>query len=143
MGAVARRHVQGQLRSDDHQPGASDKDGDSLSYSITIPKGNGGVFISGYEDPNKAKFYTGLDYLQANMDHNGHPTYSIDAKNGLLTWDAPGAIGTYNIAIKVTQWKKNLADSTWLEFGYSIRDMQIEVLDCNNHPPDLDRKSVV
>ncbi len=120
-----------------HNPGASDPDGDSLSYGLTIPKGNGGVSISGYEDPNHVNFYTGLNYQQANKDQNGPPTFGIDATSGLLTWDAPGAIGAYNIAIKVTQWKKNPADSTWQHFGYVIRDMQIEVLDCNNHPPDI------
>jgi len=120
-----------------HNPGASDPDGDSLSYSITIPKGNNGVSISGYEDPNRSKFYIGLNYQQANMDKNGPPTFGINATSGLLTWDAPGAIGSYNIAIQVTQWKKNPTDSSWFQFGYVVRDMQIEVLDCNNHPPDL------
>ena len=120
-----------------HNPGASDPDGDSLSYSVTIPKGNNGLSIVGYDDPNRSTFYGGLNYQQANMDKNGPPSFGIDATSGLLTWDAPGALGSYNIAIKVTQWKKNPADSTWFQFGYVTRDMQIEVLDCNNHPPDI------
>lgn len=120
-----------------HNPGATDVDGDSLSFSLTVPKGNGGVAISGYADPNNVKFYTGLNYALANMDHTGPPSFKIDATTGLVTWDAPGLLGTYNIALKVTQWKKNPADSTWMEYGYSIRDMQIEVQDCANHPPDL------
>ena len=120
-----------------HNPGASDPDGDSLSYSLTIPKGNNGVTISGYENPNHSKFYTGLNYQQANMTKNGPPAFGIHATSGLLTWDAPGAIGAYNIAIKVTQWKKNPVDSTWQQFGYVIRDMQIEVLDCKNRPPSI------
>lgn len=120
-----------------HNPGATDVDGDSLSFSLTTPKGNGGAVIGGYVAPNDASFYVGLNYPTANMDKTGPPTFGIDAKTGLLTWDAPGFTGAYNIAIKVTQWKKNPADSTWMEFGYVIRDMQIEVLDCNNHPPDL------
>lgn len=120
-----------------HNPGATDVDGDSLSFSLTVPKGNGGVAISGYADPNNVKFYTGLNYAQANMDHTGPPSFKIDATTGLVTWDAPGLLGTYNMALKVTQWKKNPTDSTWMEYGYSIRDMQIEVQDCANHPPDL------
>lgn len=120
-----------------HNTGATDPDGDSLSYSIAIPKGNNGGTISGYANPNDPKFYVGKNYNQANMDKNGTPTFSVNATTGLLTWDAPGAIGTYNIAIKLTQWKKNPADSTWFTFGYVTRDMQIEILDCDNRPPDL------
>jgi hypothetical protein len=120
-----------------HNPGAIDVDGDSLSYSFAIPKGDGGIDIAGYADPNNIKFYAGLNYSLANMDHTGPPTFKIEVTSGLVTWDAPGLLGAYNIAIKVTQWKKNPADSTWMEYGYSIRDMQIEVQDCVNHPPDL------
>ena len=120
-----------------HNPGATDIDGDSLSYSLTTPKGNGGLSISGYAAPNDSKFYAGINFQQANMDKNGPPTFAIEGATGLLTWDAPGAAGAYNIAIKVTQWKKSLVDSTWQQFGYFIRDMQIEVQDCDNHPPDL------
>jgi len=119
-----------------HNLGASDKDGDSLSYSLIVPKGNDGASISGYADPNHSKFYAGLNYQQANSDQNGPPTFGIDA-TGLLTLDAPGAAGSYNIAIKVTQWKKNRADSTWQQFGFITRDMQIEVQDCSNRVPDL------
>ncbi|MFN7492950.1 MAG: gliding motility-associated C-terminal domain-containing protein [Cyclobacteriaceae bacterium] len=120
-----------------HNPGATDSDGDSLSYSLAIPKGDGSIDIVGYADPNNSKFYTGMNYALANMDKTGPPTFKIEATTGLVTWDAPGLIGTYNIALKVTQWKRNPADSTWMQFGYSIRDMQIEVQDCANHPPDL------
>jgi len=119
-----------------HQPGAIDAEGDSVSYSMTIPKGDNGVTIVGYFDPNDPKFYSGT-YPTGNMNGDGPPTFGIHPSTGLLTWDAPGAIGAYNIAIKVTQWKKNPADSTWFEFGYVIRDMQIGIVDCSNNPPDL------
>ncbi len=122
-----------------HNPGASDPDGDSLSFSLVIPKSQGGIDIGGYADPNNSKFYTSinLDYQTSNSQHNGPPTFSINATSGQLSWDAPGMIGSYNIAIKVQQWKKNPADSTWIEFGYVVRDMQIEILDCGNRPPTL------
>jgi hypothetical protein len=120
-----------------HNPGASDADGDSLSYSFTTPKGNGGNVISGYTDPNNIKFYAGLDYSKANSAQNGPPTFAIDPATGLVTWDAPGQIGSYNIAIKVSQWKYNPADSTWLPFGFAVRDMQISVQGCPNHPPTI------
>ena len=122
-----------------HNPGASDRDGDSLSFSLAVPKSQGGVDIAGYADPNDSKFYTsiGLDYQTSNSQHKGPPSFSINGTTGLLTWDAPGMIGSYNIAIKVQQWKKNPADSTWMEFGYVVRDMQIEIVDCGNRPPAL------
>lgn len=122
-----------------HNPGVTDPDGDSLSFSLAIPKAQGGIDIIGYAAPNDPKFYTsiGLDYQTSNSQHNGPPTFSINAATGLLTWDAPGMIGSYNVGIKVSQWKKNPADSTWIPFGYVVRDLQIEIVDCGNRPPTL------
>jgi hypothetical protein len=116
-----------------HNPGARDEDRDSLSYEFTIPKQARGVFVTNYLDPNNENFYNGIDYSKANEDQNGPPTFKIDNKTGTITWDAPGAIGEYNIAFRVYQWRK--ISTVWEQIGYVTRDMQIIIEDCLNQRP--------
>jgi len=122
-----------------HNPGASDPNGDSLSFQLVTPKGNNGGDVKAYVDPNDSKFYTpvGIDFNHANQDKSGPPTFAINPTSGLVTWDAPGAAGIYGIAIKVTEWKMDPVDSTWKFSGYAVRDMQISIQQCANQPPTL------
>ncbi|MBL0742510.1 gliding motility-associated C-terminal domain-containing protein [Chryseolinea lacunae] len=120
-----------------HVVGAVDPDGDSLSYQLTTPRSQASEELKNYSLPNAIAFYAAMHYDQANEAHNGKPTFAIDAQSGLLTWDAPGSLGEYSVAIKITQWKFNNADSTWYAAGYVIRDMQIVVDDCVNQRPVL------
>jgi CHU_C Type IX secretion signal domain len=122
-----------------HNPGAVDSDDDSISFSFVVPKSELNQDVRNYKYPNDPKFYTsaGMGYNQANEAHDGPPGFIIDPIDGTLTWDAPGAPGEYALAIKVTAWKFNTADSSWVESGYVIRDMQVVVEDCSNKKPDL------
>jgi len=116
-----------------HNPGASDLDGDSISYELVAPEKNAGIPVDGYKTPNDITFYSGADYQKSNEAQDGPPTFQIDALSGTLTWDAPGEIGEYVIAIKISEWRKE--DTTWINLGYVIRDMQILVEDCQNGKP--------
>lgn len=97
----------------EHNPGAWDPDGDSLSYELTVCAGEFGEQIQGYSFP------TGV---------------SIDAVTGTLTWDSPTQQGEYNFAIRIIEWRRR-EDGSYIPVGYTIRDMQVTVLPCNNNPP--------
>lgn len=119
-----------------HNPGAVDPDDDSLSYQLVTPKQSPGDPVEGYASPTDQKFY-GADFNHGNENKDGPPLISINPVDGTLTWDAPGAIGEYAIAIMVTEWKLNPLDTTWYKVGHVVRDMQIIVEDCQNQKPDL------
>ena len=122
-----------------HNAGAVDPDDDSVSFSFVTPRSNRRTEVPKYSNPNDRKFYDGLgiSYNQGNENKNGAPTFSIDPVDGTLSWDAPGVTGEYALAIKITGWRYNSADSIWVESGFSIRDMQVLVEDCNNRKPAL------
>ncbi len=117
-----------------HNPGAYDIDGDSLSYEMSVPLSSASVF-SDYKDPNNASFYT--NYATGNEAGTGTPTFSINPYTGLITWDAPGTIGEYNIAFKVIEWRKNETTGQYSILSTTIRDMQIVVEECENTRPNL------
>lgn len=115
-----------------HNPGAFDRDKDSISYALVVPFRDRRTAVLNYRDPNSPGFYT--NYNTANEEGTGPPTFSID-NYGTITWDAPGAIGEYNIAFHVIEWRKK--NGKWYFMGYVRRDMQILVDDCENKRPDL------
>ncbi|HEU5292594.1 MAG TPA: hypothetical protein VFU05_18225, partial [Cyclobacteriaceae bacterium] len=45
-----------------HNPGASDRDGDSLSYELVVPLRDKNTPTLNYRDPNVPEFYAGLNY---------------------------------------------------------------------------------
>ncbi len=116
-----------------HNPGAFDPDGDRLSYELVVPYSDRRTEVINYKDPNNAKFYN--NYNNANEEGTGPPTFSIDPVTGTITWDAPGAIGEYNIAFHIIEWR--FKNGQWVQMGYVRRDMQILVDDCDNERPDL------
>ena len=122
-----------------HNAGAIDPDDDSISFSLVTPRSSRNAEVVNYSNPNDRKFYDvlGIGYNQGNENKNGAPTFFIDPVNGTLSWDAPGVTGEYALAIKITGWRYNLKDSTWVESGFCIRDMQVKVEDCNNQKPAL------
>ena len=122
-----------------HNPGAIDRDDDSLSFSFVAPKQAQNTEVTNYLNPNERKFYStaGINYNQGNEGKSGIPIFIIDPIDGTLSWDAPGLAGEYALAIKITGWRLNISDSSWVESGYSIRDMQVIVEDCNNRKPDV------
>lgn len=116
-----------------HNPGAYDPDGDSIAFELVVPKKEVGTVVDGYVDPNAQGFYE--NYGQGNENMNGTPTFSIDPISGELKWDAPGAVGEYNVAFIVKEYRKINGD--WFKLGFVTRDMQIIVEDCDNERPEL------
>ncbi|MBL7932080.1 MAG: hypothetical protein JNL60_09260, partial [Bacteroidia bacterium] len=116
----------------EHNPGAYDPDGDSLSYELTDPRGKGGLSVPFYTQPYAAPPGTG--------------TFKIDPITGLLSWCVPGldpnneintGIGEYNMAFIVSEWRKNTSGK-YEKIGHVLRDMQVLVEACNNRPPSID-----
>lgn len=106
-----------------HNPGAYDTDTlyhDSLSYKLTTPKGMNGAPISGYFNPP--------------VPSGG--VFKIDAHSGTLTWCSPMAVGEYNIAFIVEEWRKNTSNQYQL-VGSVLRDMQVLVRTCASNDPPL------
>lgn len=112
---------QGELYT--HNPGAYDPDGDSLKFELIPPRS--------YPDRNVPNYTSPADPRFGGKDVTGTipATMTIDPKTGQITWNSPGEIGFYNIAIKITEYKSGV------EMGYVIRDMQIEVKEPRNKPP--------
>jgi len=117
-----------------HNPGAFDPDGDSLSYQLSIPAA-GLTQLAVYTSPVDQRLYT--SHSTGNEDGTGPPTFGIDPITGLLTWDAPGLVGEYNVAFKVIEWRLDSASGVWSQISATTRDMQIVVEDCFNGRPDL------
>ncbi len=101
-----------------HNPGAYDPDGDSLSYKLTICRGAGGLPIPGYVYPNEVDPYNQGDFY-------------IDPITGDLVWDSPTLQGEYNVAFIIEEWRYGQ------RIGYVTRDLQIQVVACDNNPPEI------
>ncbi len=94
-----------------YNPSAFDIDGDSLSYRMAVCLGANGEEIPSFSLP------------QASIELYVNPI------TGDFVWDAPVAIGEYNVALEVDEWRNGVKISS------IIRDMQIEVKQTNNLPP--------
>ncbi len=101
-----------------HNPGAYDVDGDSLSYKLVTCRGAGGLYVPGYVLPNQ-------------VGNNAGTLISLDPLTGTFEWISPKTQGEYNIAILIEEWRNGM------RIGYVIRDMQIIIDACNNHPPEI------
>jgi len=97
-----------------HNPGAYDKDGDSLSFKLVSCRGAQGLPIPGYTFPPATQ------------------SFSLDAVTGDLIWDSPPQQGEYNVAILIEEWRNKI------KVGSVVRDMQIIIIACNNNPPSFD-----
>lgn len=91
-----------------HNPSAFDADGDSLVYKLVDPKGEDGEVIDGYFSPSDV---------------------SINSQTGTMTWVNPDTEGEFNFAILVEEYRNGFL------IGSLVRDMQITVSKCSNHPP--------
>lgn len=94
-----------------HNPGAVDPDGDSLAYEIQPSRTTGGLIADGY-------------YYPPSSD-----SIAVDPISGDLIWDKPSQTGSYNVAMKIKEFRNGVL------IGYVIRDMQIDVSPCSNNPP--------
>jgi hypothetical protein len=99
-----------------HNPGANDPDRDSLAYELIIPLQDSGMQVPNYIFPDQI--------VPGPLNH-----VSLDPVTGDFVWDAPQAAGTYNIAIRIHEYRNGVLINSM------IRDMQIIVLTCNNDPP--------
>lgn len=97
-----------------HNPAAFDPDGDSLSYKLSVCRGENGQEIVGYSLPPSSK------------------TFYVDEVSGDLVWDSPTEVGVYNVVIAIEEWRNGI------KIGIINRDMQIEVYETDNQAPQLD-----
>lgn len=97
-----------------HNPNAYDAEGDSISYKFINCKGESGDDIAGYSYPETSSSFT------------------LDPIMGDLVWNSPTAVGEYNVAILIEEWRHGV------KLGSVTRDMQITVAACNNHPPIIE-----
>jgi hypothetical protein len=118
-----------------HHPGATDSDGDSLSYAITIPSRSSSAFVDGFLQPADPRFYT--NFNEGNESRDAPASFTINEVTGLIKWDAPGTIGEYNIAFKILEWRRDPDTGQFFLMSETIRDMQIVVEDCINQRPRL------
>ncbi|MDT8400419.1 MAG: gliding motility-associated C-terminal domain-containing protein [Bacteroidales bacterium] len=95
-----------------HNPGAYDVDGDSLSYNLTVCTREDGKPIENYTYPPASR------------------AFYVDSISGDLVWDAPTQLGTYNVAMEINEWRNGI------KIGIVVRDMQIEVYETDNNPPE-------
>ncbi len=97
----------------EHNPGAFDPDGDSLSYKLVPSRQGPNQNVSGYSFPSASN------------------SLSIDPITGDLVWDSPLIQGEFNIAIEISEWRNGIV------IGRILRDMQVLVAGCNNEPPEI------
>lgn len=113
-----------------HNPGAFDKDGDSLAFEFVTPRKNVDTPVDNYKvvnDPIFGGVQEGSTNLPASL--------SIDPVTGDIVWDSPGITGEYNIAFIVKEYRR--VGENYFLIGYVVRDMQIIVDDCDNNRPEL------
>jgi len=125
----------------EHNPGAFDPDGDSLSYFLTTPKMSRNSETPNYRVLNEPSYYE--NFSTGNQAGDEPPTLSIDPTNGTLVWDSPGGIlipplenREYNVAFVVEEWRK--INGEWFKLGFVTRDMQIIIWNFDNEPPEIE-----
>lgn len=96
-----------------HNPGAVDPDGDSLAYEIDKSRTTGGVPADGFVFPPATV------------------SISVDAVTGDLIWNNPAQLGSYNIAMRIKEFRDGVL------IGSVMRDMQIDIELCDNQPPEI------
>ena len=101
----------------EHNPGAVDPDGDSLTYELVPCRGFNSSTLE-YVDPDQ-------------VVPGSNNKISINRFTGDLLWDSPQRTGIYNVAILITEWRNGR------KVGSVIRDMQINVFTCTNRPPKI------
>ncbi len=108
-----------------HNPGAYDKEGDSLSYELTVCKQARDLDVLDYTFPDNSQ------WSDEREDGSTPAIFSIDPLTGDLVWDAPGVPGEYNVAFYVNEWRDGVL------IGRVNRDMQIIVREHENQRPNL------
>ncbi len=103
----------------EHNPGAFDIDGDSLSYRLVLCRTTDGREIPTIYDPQ---------YVMDSLE--------IDPATGDMRWEVPRSAGQFNFAIQIEEFRKT-ANGGYFKIGYVTRDLQVDILSCNNQPPQI------
>ena len=98
-----------------HNPGAYDPDGDSLSYRIATCLQQDGQEIVGYTLPPVSD------------------SIYVNPLTGDFVWERPTQVGTYNVAMWIEEWRNGV------KIGQVLRDIQVDVIDTDNHTPIIDK----
>ena len=98
-----------------HNPGAYDPDGDSLSYRIATCLQQDAQEIVGYTLPPVSD------------------SIYVDPITGDFIWERPSQVGTYNVAMWIEEWRNGI------KIGQVLRDIQVDVIDTDNHTPIIDQ----
>mgnify|MGYP001159195491 CR=1 FL=1 len=107
-----------------HNPNAYDPDGDSLAYEWVVPLQDVGSPVPNFLFP---------DQIEAGPNNK----ITLDEVTGDIVWDSPQRRGQYNIAIRIKEYRSGVLINS------IIRDMQIEITDCDNNPPSVDVANMV
>lgn len=125
----------------EHNPGAFDPDGDSLSYYFVIPKQGQRLDVNGHKSLIDASFYE--NFNEGNQAKDGSPKLTIDPVTGTMVWDAPGGATIpdkenreFNVAFVVEEWRR--VNGELIKLGFVTRDMQIIIWNYDNDPPELE-----
>lgn len=97
-----------------HNPGAWDREGDSLSFELVVPEQARGIDVNDYFFPEAIQ---------------------LDSLSGEIKWHVPFITGQYNVAFKVNEWRK-VADSV-VYLSTTERDMQVIVVDNQGRAPEI------
>ncbi|OGX88221.1 hypothetical protein BEN48_10175 [Hymenobacter glacialis] len=146
-----------------HNPAAFDADGDSLAFRLRTsqqvaagidgsvgPPCAGGTgnnlpvpqTVTNFRYPNDP-LITGSANPPVQVAYEGPPRgipdapaiFEQDVHTGQITWNAPVAVGFYNVAMVVEEWRRTPAGRR--KIGEVIRDMQIIVSATNNLRPTI------
>ncbi len=104
-----------------HNPNAYDPDLDSLSYRLIEPRQGVGSVVPNYSYPNE-------------VGPGPNNLLQMDERTGDILWLSPQIVGKYNLAFIVISWRNGVPIDT------TIRDMQIQVANCQNRPPVVTAK---
>ncbi|MCF6352405.1 MAG: gliding motility-associated C-terminal domain-containing protein [Cyclobacteriaceae bacterium] len=113
-----------------HNPGAFDRDGDSLAFEFVTPRKARNTPVDNYRvmnDPEFGGFEEGTTNVPAGL--------TINPLTGDLVWNSPGLQGEYNVAFIVKEYRR--LQGEYFLIGSVVRDMQILVDDCDNNRPRL------
>ncbi|WP_226163559.1 fibronectin type III domain-containing protein, partial [Hymenobacter terricola] len=147
-----------------HNPGGYDADGDSLAYHLRTsqkvaaairdivgpgpgcPNATGNnqfvpVTVPDFRYPNDPLITGGT--VPPQVPYNGTPAgapgspaiFVQDVNTGQITWNAPLAVGFYNVAMEIEEWRRTPLGVR--KIGVVIRDMQIIVSATSNLRPIL------
>lgn len=107
-----------------HNPSAYDPDGDSVSYELIVPLQDENMEVPRYSFPNL-------------ISPGPNNIISLDPVSGDFVWDAPQRAGEYNIAMRIYEHRNGRVINSF------IRDLQIEIRDCDNQPPQVSARDEI